>query len=121
MSCAAFAPHCWNETSRAEPEYVIDRTLPSALCAFAMTVLASCAIAIPARDDAQSAASASFFTICYFPLPSSLGIQNEARFYMRDKPSTRRGEGCRRRTGSAPVPYVGRFRRLETVIAGRTT
>src|SRR5690606_29346735 len=69
MSCAAFAPHCWNETSRAEPEYVIDRTLPSALCAFAMTVLASCAIAIPARDDAQSAASASFFTIVISPFP----------------------------------------------------
>src|SRR5690606_23189333 len=62
-------PHCWNATSRAEPEYVMDCTLPKARRAFSMTVAASCAAAIPHRDVAQSAASANLFTMCRSPFP----------------------------------------------------
>src|SRR5580704_6029406 len=50
---AALAPHCWNATSLADPEYVMDFRSPSAFCALAITVLASCAMAIPHRNTRQ--------------------------------------------------------------------
>src|ERR1051325_4058047 len=56
------APHCWDATSFADPEYVIDLTSPSAFCAFAMTVFASCAAALAATDDRHTAIRASFLT-----------------------------------------------------------
>src|SRR5262245_40557882 len=59
---AAFAPHCWNGTSFADPEYVMDLGSPRAFCAFAMTVLASCAIALPPRHARLIATRASLFT-----------------------------------------------------------
>src|SRR4030095_3883132 len=62
LGCAAFAPHCWNATSLADPAYVMDATSPSAFCALAMTVLASCAHAEPDRHAKQTAIVASFFS-----------------------------------------------------------
>src|SRR3989304_1612403 len=58
----ALAPHCWNETSFADPEYVMDWGLPNAFCALATTVLVSCAIALPHRNAKQIATRGSFFT-----------------------------------------------------------
>src|SRR5215470_6426047 len=54
------APHCWNATSFAVPEYVMDFTSPSAFWALAMTVLTSCAIASPHTNASTIAARASF-------------------------------------------------------------
>jgi hypothetical protein len=59
---AAFDPHCWNATSFADPEYVIDLGSPNFFWAVAMTVFASCAIAFPPKDARQIATKASFFT-----------------------------------------------------------
>src|SRR4051812_7039678 len=56
------APHCWNATSFADPEYVMDFTSPRAFCALAMTAFASCAIAFPHRHAMPIAAQASFLT-----------------------------------------------------------
>ena len=58
---AALAPHCWNATSFADPEYVMDFRSPNAFCALAITVFASCAIALPHRNARQIATTASFF------------------------------------------------------------
>jgi hypothetical protein len=55
------APHCWNATSFADPEYVMDFTSPNAFCALAITVFASCAIAFPHRYATQNATTASLF------------------------------------------------------------
>jgi len=64
MTSAAFAPHCWNATSRAEPEYVTAFGLPNAFWAFAITVFASCANAFAHNSIVPSAASTSFlFTV----------------------------------------------------------
>src|SRR5688572_27668517 len=68
---AALAPHCWNDTSLAEPEYVIEVGLPKAFCAAAMTALASCAIAIPLEYARQIAARASFFNTTSPPCTGS--------------------------------------------------
>src|SRR5580704_678140 len=57
---AALAPHCWNATSFAEPEYVMDFTSPSAFCASAITVLASCASALPHRTARPTLIRTSF-------------------------------------------------------------
>src|SRR5438477_7794720 len=57
---AELAPHCWNATSFADPEYVMDLTSPNAFCALAITVFASWAIALPHRN-ARPATTASFF------------------------------------------------------------
>src|SRR5580693_2131796 len=57
---APLAPHCWNATSFAEPEYVMDFTSPSAFCALAITVLASCAMALPHRSARPMATTSSF-------------------------------------------------------------
>src|SRR5690242_18897781 len=57
---AALDPHCWNATSLADPEYVMDFTSPSAFCALAITVCASCAIALPHRNATQTAVTESF-------------------------------------------------------------
>src|ERR1700679_4009089 len=51
------APHCWNATSFADPEYVMDFTSPSAFCALAITVLASCAMALPHTNARRIAAT----------------------------------------------------------------
>src|SRR5689334_5276586 len=68
-----FAPHCWKDTSFADPEYVIDFTSPNAFCALAITVFASCAIAVPHRNAMHNATTASFFdtVLLLFP-PYSL-------------------------------------------------
>jgi hypothetical protein len=55
------APHCWNATSFADPEYVIEFRSPNAFCALAITVFASCAMAFPLRNAMQIATTASFF------------------------------------------------------------
>jgi hypothetical protein len=55
----ALAPHCWNDTSFADPEYVMDLTSPNAFCALAITVFASCAIALPHRNAKQIATTAN--------------------------------------------------------------
>src|SRR2546421_6305151 len=65
---AAFEPHCWNATSLAAPEYVMDFRSPNASCALATTVFASCAIAFPHRHARQIATTASFFTTATPPL-----------------------------------------------------
>src|SRR5271170_2589159 len=57
---AALAPHCWNATSSADPEYVMDFKSPNAFCALAITVFASCATAPAHRDARQIATTASF-------------------------------------------------------------
>src|SRR3974390_1675195 len=57
---AELAPHCWNATSFADPEYVMDFRSPNAFCASAITVFASCATALPPRNATQIAATASF-------------------------------------------------------------
>src|SRR5262245_56012614 len=62
------APHCWNATSFADPEYVTDFTSPTAFCALAITVFASCAIALPHRHATQTAITTSFFTTANSPL-----------------------------------------------------
>src|SRR5277367_4365554 len=49
------APHCWNATSLADPEYVMDFRSPNAFCALAITVFASCAMALPHRNARQIA------------------------------------------------------------------
>src|SRR5678815_4068491 len=58
---AAFDPHCWNATSFADPEKVMDFTSPNAFCAAAITVFASCARALAHRDARQIETTASFF------------------------------------------------------------
>src|SRR5437764_13896624 len=65
---AALDPHCWKATSLAEPEYVTDFTSPSAFCALAMTVFASCASALTERYARQIAKTAIFFAIDTPPL-----------------------------------------------------
>src|SRR5262249_23706011 len=55
---AALAPHCWKATSFADPEYVMDFRSPNAFCAFAITVFASCAMALPHRSARQFATPA---------------------------------------------------------------
>src|ERR1700733_1278355 len=57
---AALAPHCWNATSFADPEYVMDFTSPNAFCAFAITAFASCAIAFAHRNAKQNPTPESF-------------------------------------------------------------
>src|SRR5580765_6780863 len=56
------APHCWNDTSFADPEYVMDFTSPSAFWALAMTALASCAVAFPLSHARPIAIKTSFLT-----------------------------------------------------------
>jgi hypothetical protein len=56
------APHCWNATSLAEPEYVIDVGAPNAFFALAMTAFASCAHALLPSAATQSVTNANFFT-----------------------------------------------------------
>src|SRR6185312_4183864 len=58
---AALDPHCWNATSFADPEYVMDFKSPIAFCALAITVFASCAMALPHSTTRQIAVTASFF------------------------------------------------------------
>src|SRR4030095_3915866 len=66
----ALAPHCWNDTSLADPEYEMDFRSPIAFCAVAITVFASCAIAFPHRNATQIATTLSFFnTASPPPLP----------------------------------------------------
>src|SRR5580658_709049 len=65
---AALAPHCWNATSFADPEYVMDFGSPKAFCALAITVFASCAMALPHRNAAQIAATEIFLSTAS-PLP----------------------------------------------------
>src|ERR1022692_1355856 len=57
---AVLAPHCWNATSFADPEYVMDFRSPNAFCALAITVFASCAGAVPHRNVRQIATTANF-------------------------------------------------------------
>src|SRR5215471_3553420 len=64
---AALAPHCWNATSLADPEYVMDLRSPKAFCAFAMTAFASCAIALPHTNARQLEKPATLFNTV-FPL-----------------------------------------------------
>src|SRR5262245_299934 len=66
---AALAPHCWNATSFAVPEYVMDLGSPNAFWAFAITAFASCAAAFPFRYARQIANRASLFTTAIPPLP----------------------------------------------------
>src|SRR6185369_2348192 len=54
------APHCWNDTSFADPEYVMDFRSPNAFCALAITVFASCATALPPRKARHIAITAIF-------------------------------------------------------------
>src|SRR5436305_11462987 len=69
---AALDPHCWKATSLADPEYVMDFTSPSAFCALAITVFASCAMAAPHRSTAQIAATLIFFnTVSPPPYPKT--------------------------------------------------
>src|ERR1700691_5140129 len=56
----ALAPHCWNATSFADPEYVMDFKSPNAFCALAITVFASCAMALAHRNARQITTSAIF-------------------------------------------------------------
>src|ERR1700733_739014 len=56
----ALAPHCWNATSFADPEYVMDFRSPNAFCALAITVFASCAMALAHRNARQTATTVSF-------------------------------------------------------------
>ena len=72
----ALAPHCWNATSFADPEYVMDLGSPNAFCAFAIAVFASCAIAFPQRYDTQIPARASFFIIV---IPFKFTHQDQAK------------------------------------------
>src|SRR6266536_2970165 len=65
---AALAPHCWNATSFADPEYVMDFTSPNAFCALAITVFASCAMTLPHRNARQITATVSFFNTDSLPL-----------------------------------------------------
>src|SRR5512135_2963274 len=58
---AALDPHCWKATSFAAPEYVMDFRSPNAFCALAITVLASCAMALAHSEARQIANTASFF------------------------------------------------------------
>src|SRR6267154_4303521 len=77
---AALDPHCWNATSFADPEYVMDLGSPNAFCALAMTVFESCAIAFPHRYARQIATRASLFTTASPPLrhqrPLSSALQD---------------------------------------------
>src|SRR5580658_4599312 len=57
------APHCWNATSFADPEYVMDFRSPIAFCALAITVFASCAMALPPRNAKQITPTLSFLNI----------------------------------------------------------
>ena len=50
------------------PEKVIDLGSPSAFCALAITVFASCAIAVPPRNPRQTTSRASFFTTATPPV-----------------------------------------------------
>src|ERR1700674_4151846 len=59
---AAFDPHCWNATSFADPEYVMDFKSPNAFCALATTVFASCAMALAHRNARQITTTVSFFS-----------------------------------------------------------
>src|SRR5271155_2570810 len=72
---AALAPHCWNATSFAEPEYVMDFTSPNAFCAFAITVFASCARAPAHRNARQIGTIASFLNTAS---PSQTGCSMES-------------------------------------------
>src|SRR5438105_6009324 len=65
---AALVPHCWNATSFADPEYVIDLTSPSAFCAFAMTAFASCAAALPHSAATESTTRVSFLNTATPPI-----------------------------------------------------
>src|ERR1700730_14331509 len=58
---AALDPHCWNATSFADPEYVMDFKSPVAFCALAITVFASCALALAHRNERQIPTAASLF------------------------------------------------------------
>jgi hypothetical protein len=61
---------------------VIDVGLPNAVCAFVITVRASCAIAFPHRDDTQIAASASFV---FTAIPPLFNVEHQVQllaFYM---------------------------------------
>ena len=62
------APHCWNDTSLAVPEYVMDFRSPMAFCAAAMTAVASCAMAFPHREVRQIAMTESFFNTAFLLL-----------------------------------------------------
>src|SRR3979490_506771 len=75
---AALDPHCWNATSFADPEYVMDLGSPNAFCALAITVFESCAIAFPHRYARQIATRASLFTTATPPLWGALEF-HEAR------------------------------------------
>src|ERR1700685_3436498 len=86
---AALAPHCWNATSFAEPEYVMDFTSPKAVCALAITVLASCASAIPQRNARQTLIKTNFLNTAS---PYEPGCQAQ-RTRLEYSISTRAGVG----------------------------
>src|SRR5687767_2257056 len=86
---AALAPHCWNATSFADPEYVIDLRSPRAVCALVMTVLASCAIAFPHRHATQVATRITFFTTAP---PGSVEMITTKQ--VRPQSSGHRPQGC---------------------------
>src|SRR5215468_9376834 len=99
---AALAPHCWKATSFADPEYVMDLRSPNAFCAFAITVFASCAMALPHRSARQFATPAillnttlSSFSLVARPIPHivyPLGLPCAARWRRRPPhPSPHRG------------------------------
>src|SRR5712691_8658112 len=64
---AALEPHCWNATSLAAPEYVMDFRSPNAFCALAITAFASCAMALPRRNVRQIAMTESVFDTASSP------------------------------------------------------
>src|SRR5215467_3256460 len=74
----AFAPHCWNATSLAVPEYVMDFTSPIAFWALAITVFASCSLAHPQRDAMQIAITLSLLNTDFAPSKSkNLGVHQK--------------------------------------------
>src|SRR5207302_9410928 len=80
---AALAPHCWKATSFAVPEYMMDFRSPSAFCPLAMTVFASCAIALPHRNATQIATTASFFIRANPPLTRDRNVSLPYNFGTR--------------------------------------
>src|ERR1700689_1582414 len=96
------APHCWNATSFADPEYVMDFRSPRAFCALAITVFASGSVsarALPHRNALQIATTANFLDTPS-PLPSLVAPQNEAVLNILYPLASRRGY----RIGSLPRP-----------------
>src|SRR6267378_2205932 len=83
----ALDPHCWNATSLAAPEYVMDFRSPNAFCALAITAFASCAIAFPHRNVRQIAMTESVFDTASSPYgeaKTSPLFGGDQRFEQRD-------------------------------------